>query len=1150
MSSPGPASEHLGYRPKMISGMSEDIYGAVKRRTRWEISLDHDWIPESWKTSREKVLRFVKKRSSAPRFTQAIPSDPHTTWIGPSVFPFGIQEKEIPVGIDLDTERVGRVIDWTPRCNPEMGATIALFPLCPENPLCPPYPGLPPDSIDDDSSEVSSFTDGTLGKWDPRFYPQLYNTRKPWYSFYMSLLASSDEVSYAATSELVVWARRGNPALGGQFARNIDLYTDRANAEQALIELAEEMERDGINVNEFLDGKDLPWYDDYNPIRATELQEWCSSRDVIARTARYVAEIMAMESWLAALQELLRPQRCPAANRSKSANWKGWMGVWAASIPKDPSVWRLLLAARVPIYMATVVPPHHPFCSLSRSGNLDADERYRINFYERTHRKPNTWWTVPSYTYHTRERPPTVPCPNLPSRLFLPASIPNGYLWTLPMLEDNNIDRYYERPGLPQPLCPAVPRPILEIFRSSLTLAPFSPPEIPSLTQINDPHPFFELSEVYTQRPRSPSRLIHYQEYHDGARDLWWFTRVKSKKQIAAARRLPYQFPYYDCKIIISSDHPFPGRPISFHRWFQNIEEHKCSSNMDRRSYIPSRDHKQKDAYNWVLETPTQPIHPIAVDAPQEYIQVEPEPEPDVVADFLGTKGMITQGERRPSDEEMVEEMVMDEFDFGGVEANAGEENRSVLLANARQEQRRLLEEAQALEPFNLLRSHLSVNELTPWVLNHSSLNPPVVWPVRLYNLIQRYSEFSLCNLLQTHCGVEKEDILLYGHREEANGTYTWDIGLRYPEDALITCAHLHGILVNDEALGVSFLSSIEGRVFTLEPPAPRTPVSSRRLDQCRRLYECRGEWWENAAFQHACAFLRRCVQLDEEVPPGNVVTSIAADPIDTVADSQHGRQLKSKEAELNLPVIEFGSPQWENFFTSPFLEAFQAPKDWALPGSIARATSRDAESMQAERSHPQISKTGETSDMEGEEEEGGDQDEHEHDHGGRPSTRSLKTRKRKASQELSGGKPEFKRKRRYKNKNRDNRAYHPTSTWRLLVHKARDLISTCKTQLPPLPDLLNEVRNEEDILLELQTLWRWMDSCHAVLLQASTVEGSIMHTEGEQYSQPRIAYAPSLVKDIFGVRGKLRGLHGKLYQKAAGLLRSLESSESIVPGA
>jgi hypothetical protein len=111
------------------------------------------------------------------------PIDPHTTWALTGDSLFGLQRDAVPTHVDLHSPRVGRVFKWQPDGSPH-ATYLTIFPADPDNPLCPPYPGIPPAHIYDSANPVACFSDSGLGKWDPRYFPQVYDPARPWLPFH------------------------------------------------------------------------------------------------------------------------------------------------------------------------------------------------------------------------------------------------------------------------------------------------------------------------------------------------------------------------------------------------------------------------------------------------------------------------------------------------------------------------------------------------------------------------------------------------------------------------------------------------------------------------------------------------------------------------------------------------------------------------------------------------------------------------------------------------------------------------------------------------------------------------------------------------------------------------------------------------------
>ena len=110
------------------------------------------------------------------------PVDPAVSWVGPSILPLGLHpDLNIPDYVTLSNVRCGRVFTWAP---PDQGAqTIAFFPASDGFAQVPPCPGFVPEGFDLWAHPSTAFTDGSRGRWDFRYYPQLYESARPWLGF-------------------------------------------------------------------------------------------------------------------------------------------------------------------------------------------------------------------------------------------------------------------------------------------------------------------------------------------------------------------------------------------------------------------------------------------------------------------------------------------------------------------------------------------------------------------------------------------------------------------------------------------------------------------------------------------------------------------------------------------------------------------------------------------------------------------------------------------------------------------------------------------------------------------------------------------------------------------------------------------------------
>ena len=125
---------------KIVIGYNSDDRIFYHRRSR---SPDERWQRTTLQTMQtDGIDRIVRKLPPARVSLNHSPSDPHASWLAPTLVDFGIDWTLIPKGVNLTEPRVGRAFAWQQLKDPQVN--VALFPCVPSESSVPTIPGCHP----------------------------------------------------------------------------------------------------------------------------------------------------------------------------------------------------------------------------------------------------------------------------------------------------------------------------------------------------------------------------------------------------------------------------------------------------------------------------------------------------------------------------------------------------------------------------------------------------------------------------------------------------------------------------------------------------------------------------------------------------------------------------------------------------------------------------------------------------------------------------------------------------------------------------------------------------------------------------------------------------------------------------------------------
>jgi hypothetical protein len=755
---------------------------------------------------------------------RGIPIDPCSSWMAAPSLSFG---GAIPSYVDLEEPRVGRVVKHG------TSSICALFPASSSTAYCPPYPGLPPCGLDNPHDPVTCFTDGTLGKFDPRFYPQVFDSKRPWLPFHLGPGSVNDcPLAYSPACSFFHWFSPSEPAKGGRWKREDigSLLQSRGRAEVNL-----EMQLDAYKRANPLDPLDttawtLPVHDMLTYEQTERWTTYQEGRDAIGRTARYTAEVRAICRWLHHFRAIARDHLPPEA----TVTWPlTFQGTWT-SPQLDRRNWDIMNRAYVPIYILAELPVTHPLTLLPLS-TFDAGEHLRVNPFEGVHGVGNTWRTPPTYKFLPFPSPShTTRLQKFPSSLSNPTrryprtladAKPTAWYmpWTCRLSED------FKSLSQPENLPDFSDRKARVFQERCYGLFWHLGPQDIALNKQRDWHPFFH---VCSEAEASSSAC--YQENFDKGSSKWFFKRVSGKMREQSAESARYIFFYPQESITIYSDYPFPGRSNDFCRTStQGTEDWEVSSG-STRNYFRHR----SSPTGWTWSNP-ESDHMSTGDGGASS-------QDNLNAVSSGTMELMEI--MSPCEDNQPDQVQADD-----------EEDTSIPSEPLLGDRDRLIAQRDAVDlraSRRLFHPFYGPDAYSPNIVVWSSPEPSngPVWCIRISRLHDQATLATVLDMLKDHCAILPDDVDLRETYQELDLTRTVDLGLRYPEDALWIWHTLHGVHVDDGCIEVHPLSKLHKPIRT----SPVKPTSKRsleeRLKRAHAIAESHEVWPKNGSFEEDIA--------------------------------------------------------------------------------------------------------------------------------------------------------------------------------------------------------------------------------------------------------------------------------------------------------
>ncbi|PVF92227.1 hypothetical protein CPB86DRAFT_843859 [Serendipita vermifera] len=876
----------------------------VEREARWLRSIE-----------RLDVFHLTRKLPEGAHHVPVSPTDPHSTWAISSGVVLGLQRTALPDFVDLESSRVGRAFKWQSTEEPSTLLHLVIFPDDPKNPLCPPYPGLPPIDFDDPENPITCFSDGGLGKWDPRYFPQLFDATCPWLPYhraprsvswwYEEFIPEMDKGEllprglgtydrplvpfYLPVTEFFVWNEPGHPEKGGHWRQDLlaSLFVARRSAEHNLLSNHRAL-GDYFPNFDFSPFK-LPWYDRLEYNHARQWTTWIEGRDALGRTCRYIAEIEAFAHWLWAIRSMFRNP--PYRTAPQRPYYEEFIGAWAGTISSKKE-WINLHRGLVPLYLISELPSTHPIVKKGlKNGDLDAGERYRRNHFDFAHDMPNTVASLPTLSFanalvrNSYCRHDTVPCDIVSPRLVHPQSLlsfvwhdPSHTIsahkpWTSYIFTDPDVEM--ESPL--QNLENETNRSLLSFKIEALQLF-FVPPFSHVLTVEHYRHPLFWLIDEISEKAET-----HYEEHCDTAINYWWFRRVHGSKR-ELARALPYMFSYPANNIIIHSSYPFPGKSPLVGLLSMCHPSYYERHDRNPRHYFLKRinDERRQAALSSTSE-------PDFIWLPPEDVLIlnheEPAFEP---LDFV-----------EPVYDPPLQQIIRLE----GVRDQAPDNNNVISLDDVEQllkAQHAELEWQRQRHLFNPIKGvDLLATFVQPW--RPTDVSEVFVWPLRVAGLHAESMPAKLLSVLAEQFSVSSNDIILVASYHEIGMSHTIELGLRHAEDALWVWCLLHGASADDRLLDVYPVKAMKGSGTMLIPCPPSGSDSHTRARRFHDLFALWRLWPVNGEFGTQLDGARHSLLSSE----GDILSSASLTP------SPFFRCLPSLLPEDEMtPAIQLSKPE------------------------------------------------------------------------------------------------------------------------------------------------------------------------------------------------------------------------------------------------
>jgi hypothetical protein len=269
--------------------------------------------------------------------------------------------------------------------------TYLLVPLrlCEGRLNLPPYPGLTLPGSNGISVGGHRCLDGTLGRQDPRFVPQLYRAQTPWMGYH----ANPDDIDVALLPEyrnlMLAWIPDA-PEI------SFDIGSWDSNFCVALWDRKDVLEKKlsrqlahNLHARGWLGNTVRPPRIIWTMEEAEASSNYMASKDAMGLFQRYVAELQAISEWLE--DSLSIQPESPVSVAAGQSTLHRFQGVWL--VPEMSLVEAQYLArGRIPIYALIRPQNPQPAKVIADYYGFDNGEGHRLTIHKwASKRWPNTW---------------------------------------------------------------------------------------------------------------------------------------------------------------------------------------------------------------------------------------------------------------------------------------------------------------------------------------------------------------------------------------------------------------------------------------------------------------------------------------------------------------------------------------------------------------------------------------------------------------------------------------------------------------------------------------------------------------------------------------------------------------------------------------
>jgi hypothetical protein len=208
----------------------------------------------------------------------------------------------------------------------------------------PPYPGLPPCIFPDEPRY--GFIDGSLGRFDFRRYPQVFDEQRPWLPFVLNPNNGLDNEHLEYHCPLTYWSSTGwdQSFIDALLTRHLDV----------MIRVAVTIKQRNRHGHKWLKSKfKLPTMVKIGSEHIASA-DFATAVQLIGNTQRYIAEISAVLPWLETEPWPKNPKVIPDLQQMPDHRYQG---CWLRSKILPPHFEETLIQGAVPVYILMKIRP-------------------------------------------------------------------------------------------------------------------------------------------------------------------------------------------------------------------------------------------------------------------------------------------------------------------------------------------------------------------------------------------------------------------------------------------------------------------------------------------------------------------------------------------------------------------------------------------------------------------------------------------------------------------------------------------------------------------------------------------------------------------------------------------------------------------------